>query len=251
MPSLDAPELLGLLVFILLAAILYSAVGHGGASGYIAAMALYGLPSQAMKPAALVMNVVVTAVVFVRLYRAGHFNGRLFVPFAVGSIPLAYLGGAQTLDEPVYRMIVGAALWLAATRLLIEPDDRPPTATPRPWIAALVGAALGYLSGLTGVGGGIFLSPLLLLLRWTDMRTNAAVAAAFIFVNSVAGLLGFAAQSNPWPDGLPAFAAVALVGGIIGSELAVRRLAPARLRKLLGVVLVIAGAKMFLTALVG
>lgn len=249
MLALEPADAVGLLVLIGIAAILYSSVGHGGASGYIAVMALYGLPGEVMKPAALVMNVFVTLVVFTRLYRAGHFDGRLFLPFALGSIPLAYVGGAQRIDEPVYQIIVAAALWIAATRLLVEAGDRPATGTPRAWIALPVGAATGYLSGLTGVGGGIFLSPILLFLRWTDMRTNAAIASAFIFVNSVAGLLGFASERYPWPPGLPVLAPAAFIGGLIGSELAVRRLAPARLRKLLGVVLLIAGVKMVLTAL--
>jgi uncharacterized membrane protein YfcA len=250
MLSLDPADAAGLLVLIVVAAILYSSVGHGGASGYIAVMGLHGLPGEVIKPAALVMNVFVTAVVFIRLYRAGHFNRRLFLPFALGSIPLAYVGGAQKLDEPAYQLIVGAALWIAAIRLLIEAGDRPATGTPRPWVSLPVGAATGYLSGLTGVGGGIFLSPILLLLRWTDMRTNAAIASAFILVNSIAGLLGFASQaSHPWPPGLPVLVPAAFVGGLIGSELAIRRLAPARLRKVLGIVLVIAGGKMFLTAL--
>jgi len=246
--SLDFGDSIVLLALILLAAVLYSSVGHGGASGYIAVMALYGLPSAVMKPAVLAMNICVTTVVFVRLYRAGHFNLPLFLPFAVGSIPLAYLGGTQQIDEPIYQIIVGAALLIAAVRLFAEPGDRPATGTPKFWISLPVGAATGYLSGLTGVGGGIFLSPILLLLRWTDMRTNAAIAAAFIFVNSVAGLMGFATQSSPWPPDLPVYALAALIGGIVGSELAVRRVAPARLRKVLGVVLVIAGAKMFITA---
>lgn len=248
MTSLDITDSVALLALILLAAVLYSSVGHGGASGYIAVMALYGLPSAVMKPAALAMNICVTSVVFVRLYRAGHFNTRLFLPFAIGSIPLAYLGGAQKIDEPIYQIIVGAALLIAALRLFVEPGDPPATATPRLWISLPVGAATGYLSGLTGVGGGIFLSPILLLLRWTDMRANAAIAAAFIFVNSIAGLLGFATRSSAWPPGLPVLALVALVGGIVGSELAVRRLAPTLLRKVLGVVLVVAGGKMFMTA---
>lgn len=248
MTALDFTDTLALLALILLAAILYSSVGHGGASGYIAAMALYGLPSSTMKPAALTMNVCVTALVFARLYRAGHFDWRLFLPFAIGSMPLAYLGGGQKIGEPVYQLIVGAALLLAALRLFTEPGDRPATGTPRLWQSLPIGAAIGYVSGLTGVGGGIFLSPVLLLLRWTDMRTSAGIAAAFIFVNSVAGLLGFATQAHPWPGGLPLYVLAAVGGAVVGSELAVRRLAPGRLRKVLGVVLVVAGGKLFLTA---
>lgn len=247
MTPLATDQYVWLLCALFLAAVLYSSVGHGGASGYLAAMALFGLAPQTMKPAALIMNVFVASVVLWRLYRAGYFNGRLFFPFAAASVPMAYLGGTQTLDAPVYHVIVGAALWIAAFRLFVETQDRPAVATPRLRASLPVGAILGYVAGLTGVGGGIFLSPVLLFLRWTDMRTNAATAAAFILVNSIAGLLGHASVSVHWPDELPAFVAVAFFGGLVGAELATRRLAPVKLRKLLGVVLIIAGAKMFIT----
>lgn len=237
-----------LLGAILLAAMLYSSVGHGGASGYIAMMALFGLSAQDMKAAALVMNIFVASLVFARLYRAGHFNVRLFVPLALASVPMAYVGGAYVIDEPIYKYIVGAALLVGAARLLIESGDRPATATPTLWIALPVGAGIGFLAGLTGVGGGIFLSPILLFLCWTNMRTNAAIAAAFILANSIAGLLGHMTVATSWPTGLPVLVVAALLGGLIGSELATRRVAPANLRKLLGIVLVIAGVKMFMTA---
>ncbi len=237
-----------LLGAILLAAVLYSSVGHGGASGYLAAMALFGLSPETIKPAALVMNIFVASLVLGRLYRAGYFNGRLLAPFALASVPAAYLGGAYVIDAPVYKYIVGAALVVAALRLLVEIEDRPATATPKVWVSMPVGAAAGFLAGLTGVGGGIFLSPILLFLRWTDMRTSAATAAAFILLNSMAGLVGHMTVATTWPTGLPALVAVALFGGLIGSELAARRLAPVRLRKLLGLVLIIAGVKMFVTA---
>lgn len=237
-----------LLSTIFLAAVLYSSVGHGGASGYLAAMALFGLAPQEMKPLALIMNIFVASLILTRLYWAGHFNARLFAPFAVASIPMAYLGGAYVIDEPMYKYIVGAALLVAAVRLLIEIEDRPATATPKAWVSMPVGSATGFLAGLTGVGGGIFLSPILLFLRWTDMRTSAAIAAAFILVNSIAGLVGHATVATSWPAVLPMLVVVAFMGGLIGSELAVRRAAPVRLRNLLGVVLIIAGVKMFLTA---
>jgi uncharacterized membrane protein YfcA len=237
-----------LLSAIFLAAVLYSSVGHGGASGYLAAMALFGLAPQDMKPMALMMNIFVASLVLARLYRAGHFNARLFASFAVASIPMAYLGGAYVIDEPVYKYIVGVALLVAALHLLMEIEDRHATATPKAWVSIPVGGTTGFLAGLTGVGGGIFLSPILLFLRWTDMRTSAAIAAAFILVNSIAGLVGHATVATSWPAVLPILVIVAFAGGIIGSELAVRRVAPVRLRNLLGVVLVIAGVKMFLTA---
>jgi uncharacterized membrane protein YfcA len=248
MALLAIDQTVWLLSAILVAAIVYSSVGHGGASGYLAAMALFGLSPDEMKPTALAMNIFVASLILIRLYRAGHFNARLFAPFAVASMPMAYLGGAYVIHEPIYKYIVGAALLVAALRLLVEIEDRPATATPKVWVSMPVGATTGFLAGLTGVGGGIFLSPILLFLRWTDMRTSAAVAAAFILANSVAGLAGHATVATSWPTLLPMLVVVAFAGGLIGSELAVHRVAPVRLRNLLGVVLVIAGVKMFLTA---
>ncbi len=245
---MDLPEPVSfqLLALIALAALLYSSVGHGGASGYLAAMAVLGVAPAVMKPAALTMNVFVAGLVAWRLYRAGYFNARLFWPFALGSIPFAFLGGMLTLPGHFYRYLVGAALLLAAIRLLIESQDRPARSAPPPALAAAVGAGLGFVSGLTGVGGGIFLSPLLLLLRWADMRHTAATSAAFILLNSVSGLAGYFAAGAALPSGLPWMVLAALAGGAVGAELAVRRLAPVKLRRLLGVVLIIAGTKMFL-----
>jgi uncharacterized membrane protein YfcA len=209
-------------------------------------MALFSLAPTVMKPAALTMNIFVASLVLYRLSRAGYFNWRLFVPFAIGSVPAAFLGGAYVVQDTTYYYIVGAALLIAALRLFQENVDRPAEKSPKPWLALPIGAGLGFVSGLTGVGGGIFLSPLLLFLRWTAMRENAAIASAFILVNSIAGLSGFATTGAVWPSGIPLFVVAALIGALIGSELGVRRLAPVKLRKLLGVVLVIASLKMLL-----
>ena len=248
MESLTTLELAALLAFIVLAAALYSSVGHGGASGYLAAMALFGVAPLVMKPAALTMNIAVASLVFYRLWRAGYFDARLFWPFALGSIPLAFVGGALTLPGGIYKILVGVTLLVAASRLLWKTREHDASATPNILVALAVGAGLGFLSGLTGVGGGIFLGPLLLLLRWANMRTTAAVSAAFILVNSIAGLAGHASVAITWPMQLPLLMFAALAGALIGSELAVRRLAPVTLRRMLGVVLVIAGAKLLLTA---
>ena len=248
MEFLNTTELITLLALIALAAALYSSVGHGGASGYLAAMALLGVAPLVMKPAALAMNIAVAGLVFYRLWRAGHFDARLFWPFAIGSIPLAFVGGALTLPGGIYKILVAVALLVAASRLLWKAQDHEATATPNIGVALASGAALGFLSGLTGVGGGIFLSPLLLLMRWANMRTTAAISAAFILVNSIAGLAGHATVVIAWPAQLPLLILAALVGAVIGSELAVRRLAPVTLRRVLGVVLVIAGAKLLMTA---
>lgn len=235
-----------LLLLILAAAVLYSSVGHGGASGYLAAMGLYGLAPAFMKPAALTMNIAVSGLVWWRLYRSGRFNPGLFVPFALASVPLAFVGGAVKVHDATYFLIVGIALWIAGFRMFQHPQDAPATGTPPVWASLAIGGTLGFLSGLTGVGGGIFLSPVLLFLGWTSMRENAAIAAAFIFVNSVAGLAGHFTSGAAFPAGMPPLVAAAFLGGIIGSELAVRRLSPPVLKRLLGMVLFIAGAKLAL-----
>lgn len=241
---LESDYSIWLLLLVTVMAVLYSSVGHGGASGYLAAMALFGLSPDIMKPAALTMNIVVSAFVLFRLARAGHFNRRLFYPFAIASIPCAYLGGYIHVTDSLYNYIVGIALLIAALRFLVKIEYDGPVTTPKLSIAFPTGATLGFISGLTGVGGGIYLSPLLLLMRWTTMRTNASIAAAFILVNSVAGLAGHITTSASWPPGIPLLAGVALIGAFIGSELAVRRLSPVMLRKVLGAVLLIAGIKM-------
>lgn len=245
MLALDANTWPWLLLLVAVVGVLYSSVGHGGASGYLAVMALLGMAPATMRPAALVMNVAVTVLVSVRFYRAGYFRSSLFWPFALGSVPMAYLGGTWTIPEPVYKYLVGAALMIAALRLVMETKDEVVATSPPIPVAMAVGGGIGFVSGLTGVGGGIFLSPLLLFLRWADMRTTAAVSAPFILVNSIAGLAGYSTTSAVWPNGLLALSGAALVGAWAGSALAIRRLNPAGLRKLLGLVLGLAGLKMF------
>ncbi len=244
----DASHSFWFLSCIAVAAILYSSVGHGGASAYLAVMALFGLDPAMMKPAALIMNIFVTVLVLSRLSRAGHFNWRLLIPFIIASVPMAFIGGAYTLNSSAYQVIVGLALILAMWRMLVVVENNDRITMPRLWVALPVGGFLGFISGLTGVGGGIFLSPLLLLFNWTDMRGSAAIAAAFILFNSIAGIAGYATTASQWPAGMPVLVVTALIGGFIGSELCLRRLAPSQLRKVLALVLAIAGAKMIATA---
>ena len=245
---LDPSISLWLLLLVASMAILYSSVGHGGASGYLAAMALFGLEPAMMKPAALTMNIFVTVLVLWRISRAEPFNWRLLLPFAVASVPMAFIGGSYTINSSVYRVMVGLALLLAMWRLLWEGKDSDSIQAPALWVALPVGAVLGLVSGLTGVGGGIVLSPLLLLFHWTSMRGCIGIAAAFILLNSVAGLAGYASTATHWPAGIPLLVVTAMLGGLIGAELGARRLAPTHLRKVLAVVLAVAGAKMIATA---
>lgn len=235
-----------LTALILVTALLYSSVGHAGASGYLAAMALMGLSPAVMKPTALTLNILVAVIATVKYYRVGAFSWRLFWPFALASIPFAYLGGVLTLPGHFYQPLVGAVLIYAAWYSFRTAPQPAPTLATRPHIAVLLlaGAVLGLLSGLTGVGGGIFLSPLLLFFRCAEMRVISGIAAAFILVNSVAGLLGVVASTPTLPAALPYWAIAAVMGGLIGAEYGSRRLGNATIRKLLAMVLVIAGVKM-------
>jgi len=237
--------LLVLSVCILAMAILYASVGHGGASGYIAIMALFSLAPDAFKPTALVLNILVSAIATFYFSRAGHFSWPLFWPFAATSIPFSFLGGYLRLPTHVYQPLVGIVLLASAYRLFPRKDPEAAEVL-RPSIAAalIVGAVLGFLSGLTGVGGGIFLSPLLLLLGWARIKEVSAVSSLFILVNSVAGLLGHVGSLQTMPRYVPILAVFALAGGVTGSFLGSSRIPAPGIVRALSVVLVIAGFKL-------
>ncbi len=235
-----------LAIAFLVAAVLYSSVGHAGASGYLGVMAFLNVPAATMRPTALVLNLLVASIATVRFARAGFFSWPLFWPFAVGSIPFAYVGGAVTLPGHWYRTLVGVVLWAAAVRLWLNLKLRQKHVPPR--LAALVcGSAIGLLAGLTGTGGGIFLSPLLLFMGWAETRETGGVSAAFILVNSAAGLAGNPASLSHLPEELPLWAGAVIIGGLIGSELGSRRIDTPTFRRLLGAVLLVAGAKLVFT----
>jgi uncharacterized membrane protein YfcA len=242
-------EDIALAAAIFVMASLYSSVGHAGASGYLAAMALAGLAPAVMKPTALTLNILVALIAATRFYRAGYFSWRVFLPFALSSIPFAFIGGALQLPGSVYQKLVGLALLFAAFRLWMHATARADAeARPVPLPAAVaLGAGIGLLSGITGVGGGIFLSPILLLACWAETRQASGVAAAFILVNSVAGLAGHLASVRMVPDSIYLWGAAAVAGGLVGTELGRRRLATVTLRRVLSAVLVVAGLKMLLT----
>jgi uncharacterized protein len=238
-----------LTVCIFVAAILYSSVGHGGASGYLAAMALFGVAPAVMKPTALVLNIIVAAIATLKFYRAGYFNRSLFIPFAIGSIPCAFIGGSIVVPTQLYKPIVGMVLLYAAAKLgFNKPSTTDPPLQPiSPYLAIGLGMAIGLLSGLTGVGGGIFLSPLLLMMGWATIPQAAGVSAAFILVNSIAGLLGYLTKLPTLPANLWLWSIVVAIGGWIGAEYGSKKIGSRRLQQLLAVVLAIAGIKLILT----
>lgn len=226
-------------------AALYSSVGHGGASAYLALMALFGIPAATMKPTALVLNIIVAALGSARYLRAGQFRWRTLWPFLVGAIPFAFVGGAIKLPGDIYKPLVGVVLLLSAARLLWPREIRALKETHDPplWLAILLGCGIGLLSGLTGTGGGIFLSPLLLFLAWSAPKPTSGVASVFILANSSAGLLGNLASVQQLPPDLPLFAGAVLAGALVGTTLGIRLQAPIILKSL-GVVLVVAGVKL-------
>jgi len=234
-------------------ALLYSSVGHGGASGYLAALGVAGVAPAVMRPTALMLNVLVTGMSTFRFARAGHLRWATFWPFAITSVPFAFLGGRMSLPGVWYKALLGAVLVCSAIRMLMKTAIGAPEATQRVPVAPAMacGGALGMLSGLTGVGGGIFLSPLLLFLRWTEMRQTAATSAAFILVNSLSGLAGRFAEGGglSWPV-LPWIVAAG-IGGAIGSRLGSRKLATATIRKLLAGVLLLGGLMLIRDAIRG
>ncbi len=243
--SLELIAFLTIAVFMI--AFLYSSVGHAGASGYIAVMTLFSLTPTEIKPTALTLNILVATIGSWQFWRAGYFSWKLFWPFALLSFPLAFLGGYLNLPAHIFKIVIGAVLLFSAARFLMPQTAGENVREPSKSVAIGVGAGLGLLSGLTGTGGGIFLTPLLLLMRWATVKNAAAVSAVFILLNSISGLLGnFSATKN-----IPAFvlplAVAVIIGGTMGSYLGSRKLAPLMIKRLLAIVLIIAGFKLMLT----
>lgn len=230
------------------AAALYASVGHAGASAYLAVMGLFNFAPTVMKPTALALNILVAAVATAKFYRAGLFSWSLFWPFAVASIPAAFIGGAMILPARWYEVVVGVMLLYAAV-WMFRSARRPLTGEAHPpplWAAIATGLAIGFLSGLTGVGGGIFLSPLLLYVGWAETRATSGVAAPFILVNSIAGLLGHLSSVSQLPANIPIWGAAAVLGGWLGASYGSRRAPAPVLRQLLSLVLIVAGVKLII-----
>ncbi len=239
------PEIL-LIFSILVLAFMYAAVGHGGASGYLAAMAIVGISPLVMKPSALILNLGVSFLSFYHYYKKGNFRFHLFWPFSISSIPMAYIGSQWLITDGLYKKILGVCLLIALVRLVIKfPESEENKKIPL-ILALIVGAIIGLFSGMIGIGGGIILSPVLLLFRWAKMKEAAAISALFIFVNSFSGILGIHDFSNLSLNNLAYWFLAAIIGGFLGSRWGAYIAVPERIKQVLALVLFLASIKLFI-----
>lgn len=236
------------LIILPVVSFLYSSVGHGGASGYLALMALFSFAPESMKPTALLLNIFVAGISFYYYFKAGHFNKKLFISFAIASIPLAYLGGTIEVDASIYKKILAVLLIFAILKMLnVFGKENDNTKQVKLWQGLIVGGIIGFFSGLIGIGGGIILTPVILLLHWGKMKEAAAVSALFIWVNSAAALVGQLSSGVSIEKGAFVLVAIALIGGILGGYYGSKKINNQRLRYILAFVLIIACAKLFFT----
>ena len=238
-----------LLFLFAIVAFLYSSVGHGGASGYLALMAIAGIAPQFMKQSALIMNLAVSLFSFIGFYRAGYFKVKLFIPFMAASIPMAYWGGTMNLPDSIYKKILALCIFISIIRLVYQfEDNKEPNREIPLWAGLFSGGSIGLLSGLLGIGGGIILSPLMLLMRWAKLKETAAVSALFIFVNSVSGLYGQIQKGGIYiPKDLQIAVLATIIGGLLGSYFGSQKFNSKTLKYLLAVGLSIACLKLLFT----
>ncbi|MFT3679683.1 MAG: sulfite exporter TauE/SafE family protein [Ferruginibacter sp.] len=236
-------------VLLFLVAFLYASVGHGGASGYLALMAIFSISPAVMKPTALLLNLFVSLTSFIQFYRGKHFLPKLFLPLALASVPMAFLGGMITVEASAYKKILGVLLLIPVCRFLFfsnaTPEEKKQSNV---GLSLLIGGAIGFLSGLIGIGGGIILSPILLLLKWTDQKQTAAISALFIFVNSLSGLAGQLTKGIQFSSNMFGFVAVAFVGGIFGAWFGAMKFKQDILKYILAGVLLLAVYKLLFTS---
>ena len=236
---------------ILITSTLYASVGLGGGSGYLALMGLFNIDPAVMKPTALALNILVTTIGTYKYSRAGYFSWKLFWPFAITSIPFAFLGGRLNINGDIYKGIVGVLLLYAATRLFFtaRTAEEKPISSPPLWVALLSGAIIGFIGGITGVGGAIFLSPLILLMGWATPKETAGIATVFVLVNSISGLAGYWSNTFALPPQITYWGIAVTLGGWVGAEYGSRKLANPVIRQILAGVLLLGGLRMLLAAL--
>jgi uncharacterized membrane protein YfcA len=234
-------------IVLFVVAFLYASVGHGGASGYLALMVIYGIAPEVMKPTALLLNLFVSLTGFLQFYRGGYFKKDIFIPLALASIPLAFVGGTITVQTELYKRILGILLLFPIGRLLFFRNTEASELKPSNfYISLLLGGTIGLLSGMIGIGGGIILSPALLLLKWTDQKQTAALSALFIFVNSVAGLAGQFTKGIHFNTDMIWYVVIAFAGGLCGAYFGALKFNQNILKNMLAVVLSLAAYKLII-----
>lgn len=240
--------MIGFFILLFVVALLYSSVGHGGASGYLALMAIFGFAPELMKSSALILNLFVSLTSFLLFFKGGHFNWKLFLPFALTSVPASFWGSTIHIDPVLYKKILGVLLLFPVIRFFFYPNPSAENRKPSNFLLSLViGASIGFLSGLIGIGGGIILSPILLLLMWSDQKQTAAISALFIFVNSLAGLAGQYSKGIYVDSSMFGFVVVAFTGGLVGAWLGSLKFDQRILKYTLATVLLMASLKLILT----
>ncbi|WP_231489737.1 sulfite exporter TauE/SafE family protein [Pedobacter sp. Leaf170] len=241
-------ELLLFFGLLFIVAFLYASVGHGGASGYLALMAIFSISPLIMKPTALLLNLFVSSVSFIQFYRGRHFKWKIFWPFALASVPLSFLGGTMATDSNLYKKILGVLLLIPVIRFFFFKNTEPKDFKAANFaLSLIIGGIIGLLSGMIGIGGGIILSPILLLLKWTDQKQTAAISAAFIFVNSVSGLGGQLVKGITFNQDMIAYVLVAFVGGCCGAYFGALKFPQSILKNVLACVLALAAYKLLFT----
>lgn len=239
-----------LTLLILITSTLYASVGLGGGSGYLALMSLFNIDPAVMKPTALGLNILVSSIGTYKYSRAGHFSWKLFWPFAAASIPFAFLGGRLNLDGNIYKGIVSLLLLFATSRLFItaRSADNKPVIAPPLWAALLSGALIGFIAGITGIGGAIFLSPLILLIGWATPKETAGLTILFVLVNSISGLLGHWSYTLTLPPQIVYWGIAVIIGGWIGAEYGSRKIEGKITRNILAIILFLGGIRIFFSA---
>ncbi len=237
------------LLLIPLVAFLYASVGHGGASGYLALMVLFGISPALMKPSALILNIFVSGISFLYYYSKGYFRWKVLMPFILLSIPLSFIGAKINIDTHIYKVILAACLLLAIIRIFgfLNKDSEKEQRSVQFFIALFIGGLIGFISGLIGIGGGILLSPILIVLNWANMKQTAAISAAFIFLNSISGLAGASFASQSFSSDIYLWTGLAIFGGVLGGWFGSHRFKTVRLKYILAFVLVLACIKLLIS----